>query len=259
MVKQESQRRLRSAAPVQVVRILHRGAEAGRTDHGAVAAGQAALGDIVPARMFQVGQQQVAHIVRAHLPAHVAFRPGDGVCRHGRMLQVGRPVRHRRQQRRTAFAADLHQEFMLVRDQFGQREVVAFCRLGAGVHRCAEARATGLAAIHRDDERALAPRLVVRIDVGSLQEHAILYGDRVQLAGSHREEGVALRRLGGLRHRHAICGLLGPPHSQQRRMQESLPGVRPDIVTEQRRVLPSLDAVMPAILFVGPARRQVAQ
>ena len=46
-----------------------------------------------------------------------------------------------------------------------------------------------------------APRLIVRIDVQALQEHAILNGDRVQLARAHGEKRIALgrlRRLGDL-------------------------------------------------------------
>ena len=43
-------------------------------------------------------------------------------------------------------------------------------RLRAGVHRDAEAGAAGLAAIDRDDEGALAPRLVVRIDIGAAEK-----------------------------------------------------------------------------------------
>src|SRR5579872_2355379 len=50
---------------------VHRGAEAGRTDHRAVAAGQAALRDIVPTRMLQVRLQQLAHVVRAHMASLV--------------------------------------------------------------------------------------------------------------------------------------------------------------------------------------------
>jgi hypothetical protein len=40
-------------------------------------------------------------------------------------------------------------------------------------------------------------------------------------------------------------------------MQEALPRVRTDIVTEQRRVLTTLHPVMPAVLFVGPTGGQV--
>ena len=64
MVKQESQRRERSALLAgEVARVLDRRAEAGRADHRAVAAGEAALGDVVPARMLEIGEEQVVDAV----------------------------------------------------------------------------------------------------------------------------------------------------------------------------------------------------
>src|SRR5262245_15745384 len=57
-------------AAVQVVRVLDRGAEAGRAGHRAVAAGQAALGDLVPPRMLEVLDQQVADVASVERPAH---------------------------------------------------------------------------------------------------------------------------------------------------------------------------------------------
>jgi hypothetical protein len=58
MVKQESHLRTRSAeAPVEIAVILHRRAKAGRAHHGAVAAGQAALSDLIPSRMVQIALQ----------------------------------------------------------------------------------------------------------------------------------------------------------------------------------------------------------
>ena len=87
MVKQESQRRVRARLGAgQVARVLDRRAEAGRADHGAVGAGQAALGHVVPARMLEVAQQQLVHVVGAHLAAH---------RRGGRARRPRRPPRSR--------------------------------------------------------------------------------------------------------------------------------------------------------------------
>ena len=50
---------------------------------------------------------------------------------------------------------------------------------------------------------------------------------------------------------------LGAPQAQQRRVQEALPGMRADGVAEQRVVVSALQAVMAAVLLVGPAGGQV--
>ena len=74
-MKQESQRRERSARAGEVAGVLDRGAEAGRADHGAVAAGQAALRDVVPARVLEIAEEERVDVVGAHVPAHI----GGGV------------------------------------------------------------------------------------------------------------------------------------------------------------------------------------
>ena len=59
-MKQESQRCRRSALiPIEVGDVLDVGAEAGRADHRAVAAGETPVGDLVPARMLVVAVQQL--------------------------------------------------------------------------------------------------------------------------------------------------------------------------------------------------------
>ena len=50
--------------PVEVGDVLDARAEAGRADHRAVAAGEAALGDLVPARVLEVAREQVAQVGR---------------------------------------------------------------------------------------------------------------------------------------------------------------------------------------------------
>ena len=166
----------------------------------------------------------------------------------------GGPVWQAGEQRRTAVAAGFDQELA---GHFGQREVEAFRGFGAGVHRSAETGAAGLAAVHRNDEDALAAGLVVRVDIGSLQEHPVLDGDGVQLAGSHGQQSELLGRfrIGG----DGDAGRMPvrPPQPQQRRVQEALPGVGADGVTEQRVIAPALQAVMAARLLVGPAGGKV--
>ena len=261
MVKQESQRRLRSAAlPVEIVRVLDRGAEAGRADHRAVAAGQAALGDVVPARVLQIGQQQLAHVVGVACAgpcwpavARRRRRRPCGVLAGRRDDAARRPAAPRRVRcrPRPGIVRSPSSSSVSARSKPASR-------LRAGVHRDAEAGAAGLAAVHRDDERALAPRLVVRIDVRALQEHAVLDGDGVQLAGAHAEEGVALAPAPASAVTVDAVGLLlGAPQAQQRRVQEALPGMRADGVAEQRLVVAPLQAVVAAVLLVGPAGRQV--
>ena len=84
-MKQESHLRTRSARrPGEIAVILDRGAEAGRADHGAVAAGQAALGDLVPARMLEIGLQQLFDARRSR-----AGGPSGSPC-------ARRPPRRRR-------------------------------------------------------------------------------------------------------------------------------------------------------------------
>ena len=163
------------------------------------------------------------------------------------------------QQRGAAFAADIHQEAMLAVQQFGQRQVETGLRTRSGMHRDAETRAARLAAVHRDDERAVAPRLVVRIDMRTAEEHVVLDGDRMQFAGPHGEEGKALLRRRIDRDAHAAVVAFGAEQREQRRVQEALPGMRADGIAEQRGVIAPAQAIMAAVLLVGPARRQVVE
>ena len=206
MVKQESQRRLRSAASparsfssstavqkqvghtiVQLPQVRQRSATSSQRGCSRLASSSS--------------RTSSERMCRPMLPS--ALRDGIGRLRRASAVSAGGAARSA-SRRGAALAADLHQEFMPLAEQFGQRKVEAGLGLRAGVHRRAEAGAARLAAVHRDDERALAPRLVVRIDIRPLQEHAVLDGDGVQFAGAHGEEGVALRRLRRCGDRHAV-------------------------------------------------------
>ena len=61
-------------------------------------------------------------------------------------------------------AAGLDEEPVLALEDLGQREVVALLDARAGVHRDAEARGGGLAAVDGDDEDPAAPGGVVAVD-----------------------------------------------------------------------------------------------
>ena len=56
-----------------------------------------------------------------------------------------------------------------------------------------------------------------------------------------------------------VCLALGVPQAQHRRMQKLLPRMRPDGIAEQRVVVAASEPVAPAVLLVGPTRRQVGE
>ena len=51
----------------------------------------------------------------------------------------------------------------------------------------------------------------------------------------------------------------GTPQTLRRHVQELLPRMRPDGIAEQRIVVAALQSVMPALLLVGPAARQIGE
>ena len=167
MVKHESQTRHRSAAPDREVWVLHGGAEAGRADHRAVAARQAAAGDVVPAGMLGVVVEQVADVGGVHRPAHMRGSSASTTCsaastcrsaaRHGlKLVQHAAP---------RSLPAASEEPVCSPSSNLGQREVVARLRPGTGAHRHAEARAARVGADHRDEECGLSPGGVTRVRV----------------------------------------------------------------------------------------------
>ena len=196
----------------EIARILHRRAEAGRADHRAIGAGEAALGDIGPARMLEIAQA-AAHAGRR--------RASRGPCFCAVRATTASAARPRRPSRRGAEASartsrpvsdpTSTRKRCSSPSQLRQRQVEARLRLRAGLHGDAEAGAARLAAIHRDDEVPLAPRLVVRVDIGVADQHAVLNLDRCDLAGAHADEGearvVIRRRLDAGRLRRCAVAL----------------------------------------------------
>ncbi len=80
-------------------------------------------------------------------------------------------------------------------DDLGESQIKSGRRLRSGIHRCAEARVSRLAAVHGQEECAFAARFVERVDKGSAEKHFVLNGDGVQLAGAHADESHLGRRV----------------------------------------------------------------
>ena len=150
--------------------------------------------------MVEIVQKKLVQIIGAHLAPH-----GSRRRRNNRVGGVGFGLRRiaLRQLREhivAGIARRLDNEVVLTTlDDLRQREVEAGGRFGAGVHRGAKAGAACRRAVDRHDERALAPRPVVRVDIWPAKEYAVLYGDRVQVARTYADEcetlvGVGLRR-----------------------------------------------------------------
>ena len=103
----------------------------------------------------------------------------------------------------------------------------------------------GGAAVDGDEERAVAAAGVVALDVGALEEDAVLDRDRVQVARAHaeqRERPLRRRLLDELRCAAVVAAARLPePHA--RGQQVALPRVRADRVAEARLVGAALEAV----------------
>ena len=146
---------------------------------------------------------------------------------------------------------------MLAVEDLGQRQVVAGLRLRPGSHRGAEARAGRLEAVHRDDERVLAPSRVVAVGKAAAEEHAVLNHDPLQLAGPNADQRKrrVLERL--LLDLEAVRPAVRLPEPHSRRQQELLPRVRADRVAEARLVVAALESVAAGLLDVLPADRKL--
>ena len=139
----------------QVGRVLDGGAEAGRADQRAVAARQAALGDLVPARVLEVGEQRLARRARRRRCASCAPRRPRPPRRprRGRRSRPGRAAARRGPRRRARCR----------RGRSGARRPTARSARGrspssrrAGAHRGAEAGG-GRARRSRRRRRTRAP------------------------------------------------------------------------------------------------------
>ena len=168
---------------LQVGHVLDRRAEARRADHCAVAAREAAVGDILPAGVLIVAVQQRLDVGRVELAPHL--RGGArmhlvGPC----AVEVERlAMRHLRQDLRAALRPDLDGEIVLtVIQDLRQREVEAQLGDRPGVNRDAEAGPARLAALDGDDEQLVGPGAVGGIRMPASEQYLVEDPDRVQLA-----------------------------------------------------------------------------
>ena len=200
-MKQESQRRDRLGFLAgQIAGVFDRGTEAGRADHGAVAAGEASLGHVIPARVVEIAHQELTNALRLHRPTHRRRRAGDDRLRRfdfrrlrGATGQAGKDLRANRR-------AGLSDDRSARRRR---RARSTRCRSPTShwgpSHRDAKAGTARLAAINRDDEGAGAPGAIVRVDMRAIPEDPILDRDCLDLAGAHADEcesaGSLLARL----------------------------------------------------------------
>src|SRR5215471_16858710 len=74
----------------QIADVLDIRAEAGGADQGAVGAGQAPLGDVVPAGILPVAGEELADPPVLHLAPHGGLRPLDDAVRFAPLLRAGR-------------------------------------------------------------------------------------------------------------------------------------------------------------------------
>ena len=240
--------------PGQVGGVRHRGAEARRAGHGAIAAGQAARGNLVPAPGVMTVRHQLAQADRIKVASHPVRgrchrRPGPshGVVVGALAVQPGHDVR-------APGRADVDQEpVSAFVEQFGQRQVKSGPGTGAGAHRRAEAGLAGLRAVHRDDERAVAAGRVPR---ARLAEHAVLDRDSVQVTRVDAQERVPGRLVVIGTDVEPVRRARGRPQPLPRRMQEALPALRPRGVPEDGGVGAAAQPVPAGCQRYSPAEGQ---
>ncbi len=139
---------------------------------------------------------------------------------------------------------------MLPVEQLGQHEVGAVLGARPGVHRRAEARPAGRATVDRDDEGAFAAAGIVAVDIGALEEDAVLDPDRVEIARAHadeRERPVG-RRLLDERDRRVVR--TRAPQAHARGEQPALPGVRGRREPEECVVVTADEAIPRSLLLL---------
>ena len=203
----------------EIAVILDGGAEAGRAHHGAVAAGQATLGHLVPARVVQIAFEQLLDAVGLQAAAHLACGArDDGVG--GRDVRLrSLPMRHLPEDIGAGFAADLDQKLVPVSlYKLRQRQIEARIGLGPSTHRNAETCAAGLAAVHCDDEGISASRFIGHVRIRAVAEHLVLNADGADLAGPHADECEFGSLALFLRDRAVVVTFARGPQRHHRRM-----------------------------------------
>ena len=147
----------------------------------------------------------------------------------------------------------------LVVDDLGQRQIEAPLRHRSGVHRHAEAGPAGLPALHGHHEHVLGAGAIGRVRMRAPQQHPVEDPHRVQLARPRPEERVPRRRPWRLTDVDEPALLVDPgaPQAHLGWQLVLLPRLRSDRIAEQGLVLPPAEAVVAAVLLVGPADRQI--
>ena len=107
-------------------------------------------------------------------------------------------------------------------DELGHRQVEPGLDAGTAAHRRAEAGRARLSALDRDDERAVAPSTVDRVDVVAAGQHPVQDADRAHVARAHAEQGVP-GRSAALAGRHAAGRPVRRPQPRPRRVEHGLP------------------------------------
>ncbi len=244
--------------------VLDGGAEAGRAHRGAVRAGQAAVGDVVPDHAPGAAVEQVLDAVGLEGPSHPPGRVLGDTRGEVEVGPRGRCGTDLVEQLRAALARDLDDEAVPVAvEQLGQPEVERRTAPGLGVrpraHGHAEAGPARVRAGHRHDEGGLPAGGVRRVLVGAPEEHGVVDAEGAQVAGAHAEEGVRRvlgRPLVGL-DREAVIGPVPPPEHLLGGEEHRLGRLRTRGEPEQCPVVAATQSVASGVLVVTPARGQV--
>src|SRR5450631_742700 len=240
--------------------IVHDGAEAGRTDHSAVGASEATLGDVVPAGMIEVGVEQVSNAGGVHTPLNL----------RGGALDCGfRFLTHRfgchgwgqfRQHLSARVATGLDYKFMLARpNQFRQSQIEGPSRARSGAHGGAKTSWRRLRAIHRDDEDALSACGIDRVSIAIALQDAILYGNGGEFAGPNAEERPPGRSRFMIQDAKGLTAALRGQQPDFGRMQVFFPTLRADDIAETGLIVivAAPQAVTSGFLLIRPAHGQV--
>ena len=246
-MKHESQRWWRSTcSPARSRDVLDGRAEAGRADHRAVAARQAAVGDLLPARVLVVAVQQLADVrrCRARGPsaagrAWTALRP-----RRARRSAASRRG-HLREHLGAALGADLDDEVVArrLRAPRSARGRILARPTGPVPIEVQKHVPAGLAALHGDDEHVLpSDRLA-----------APATWSRIPIACSSHERAPRKAYRAGASSSDTVSSADPPSPLHARTPQRSLgrqlvalPRVRTDGIAEQRVVIAAPQPVAPA-------------
>src|SRR5215470_16697236 len=235
----------------QIRNLFDGAAEASGTNHRAIRARQTARGNIIPTRMFHIPVKQFLDARGIHRSPHLMNRainhtpPGVAIvfgCRPERKF-VGYFFSTR--------TSSFNQEFMPAAFQnLCQGKIVAAASHRSRLHRNAETRPAGLAAIHDDNEGGLSPLLIRPIDVGPLEKCPILNGNRVEITRSYSNECVRPNIVHG-RNGLKTVGRTPRGHKQRRRWEQILfPGLRANGIAKPSRIVSLFQPVSAAVLFV---------